>query len=145
MRVVVQRVSRAHVAVDGEIVSEIGAGMVVLLGVAQGDTDGDIDFLARKVSQLRIFNDENGQLNAPIDFVDGSFLVISQFTLHGDVRRGKRPSFVQAMAPDVARRMVGEVADGLRATGLQVAEGEFGADMQVSLINDGPVTFILEK
>jgi D-aminoacyl-tRNA deacylase len=145
MRSVVQRVTYAKVEVDGSVVGEIGPGLLVLLGVAKGDTAADADFLAAKVAQLRIFSDEAGKMNRSVAGAGGAMLVVSQFTLYGDCRKGRRPSFDQAAAPEDARRLYEYYVDVSRRTGLRVETGIFQADMAVSLLNDGPVTLIVES
>ncbi len=145
MRAVVQRVTYAKVEVDGAVVGEIGPGLLVLLGVAKGDTSGDADFLAAKVSQLRIFADEAGKMNRSVSEAGGAMLVVSQFTLYGDCRKGRRPSFDSAAVPEEARRLYEYYVDVTRRTGLRVETGVFQADMKVSLLNDGPVTLIVES
>jgi len=144
MRAVVQRVSEACVTVDGAVVGEIGRGLCVLLSVGQEDLDQDVAIMDKKLAGLRIFTDQDGRMNLDVSSVGGSMLVISQFTLHGDVRRGRRPSFLAAMEPKRAAQMVNAVCVRLRARGLSVAEGVFGADMQVRLCNDGPVTILVD-
>jgi D-aminoacyl-tRNA deacylase len=145
MRAVVQRVSRAQVTVDGEIVGEIGRGLLVLLGVTHADSEVDADYLADKTAGLRIFEDEHGKMNLDAGSVGGAILVVSQFTLYGDVRRGKRPSFDAAAAPEHARRLYEYFVDRLRAAGLPCNTGRFHAMMQVDLVNDGPVTILLDS
>ncbi len=144
MRAVVQRVLHAQVQVDGAVVAQIGAGLLVLLSVGGDDDDGDVAAMADKLTGLRIFGDEHGKMNCNVRQVAGALLVVSQFTLHGDARRGKRPSFTAAMEPIQAALMVERVAQALRSAGLAVQQGQFGADMQVSLCNDGPVTILLD-
>lgn len=145
MRVVVQRVTYARVEVDGAVVGEIGAGLLVLLGVAKGDSTADADYLAGKVSQLRIFADDAGKMNRSVGEAGGAMLVVSQFTLYGDCRKGRRPGFDAAAPPEDARTLYEFFTEAVRRTGLRVETGVFQADMQVSLLNDGPVTFILES
>jgi len=145
MRAVVQRVTYAKVAVEGAVVGEIGPGLLVLLGVAKGDTTADADFLAAKVSQLRIFSDAAGKMNRSLEETGGAMLVVSQFTLYGDCRKGRRPSFDAAAAPQVARWLYEYFVEVTRRTGLRVETGVFQADMAVSLLNDGPVTLIVES
>ena len=145
MRAVVQRVSRASVAVEGKITGEIGRGFLVLLGVAKSDTAGDADYLAEKISGLRIFEDSDGKMNLALADVNGAVLVVSQFTLHGDVRRGKRPSFDSAAPPDQARKLYEYFVERVRALGLRCETGVFQAMMQVELVNDGPVTILLDS
>ena len=145
MRAVVQRCSRASVTVDGEVVGRIGRGLVVLVGVSVRDTDTDASWLAEKVRGLRVFPDAEANMNRSLEDVGGAVLVVSQFTLHGDARRGRRPSFVDAARPEVAEPLVRRVADALREAGVEVAEGRFGAMMDVELVNDGPVTILLDS
>lgn len=145
MRAVVQRVSEASVTVEGKVVGQIGRGLVVLLGVRQGDTEAEAEWLANKVANLRIFADEQGKFNLSVLDVGGEALVISQFTLYGDARRGRRPDFTQAARPDVAEPLCDRFVDYLRQAGLRVETGVFGALMLVKICNDGPVTIILER
>jgi D-tyrosyl-tRNA(Tyr) deacylase len=145
MRAVVQRVSRAQVAVANEIVSEIGRGLLVLLGVAHGDGEADADYLADKIAGLRIFEDENGKMNLDTATVGGGILVVSQFTLYGDVRRGKRPSFDAAAPPERARQLYEYFVERIRAAGLSCQTGRFQEMMQVELVNDGPVTILMDS
>lgn len=145
MRAVLQRVARASVTVDGAVVGAIGVGWLVLLGVADGDEDADADRLADKVAGLRAFDDDDGKMNRSALDVAGAVLVVSQFTLLGDCRAGRRPSFVAAASPDVAERLYLRFADQVRARGLDVATGTFRADMKVELLNDGPVTLLLDS
>lgn len=145
MRAVIQRVTYAKVEVEGSVVGEIGLGLLVLLGVAKGDSAADADFLAAKISQLRIFPDEAGKMNRSVLEAGGSMLAVSQFTLYGDCRKGRRPSFDAAAAPEEARALYEHFVEAARAAGLQVATGVFQADMKVSLLNDGPVTLIVES
>ena len=145
MRVVVQRVLGASVKVDGSVISEIQKGLLVLVCVVDGDDEKDIEYTVRKILGLRIFPDENGKMNWDISRVSGSILLVSQFTLAGDVRRGNRPDFMTASQPDVAKKMVDEVACRIENIGINVEQGEFGADMKVTLTNDGPVTILLDS
>jgi D-tyrosyl-tRNA(Tyr) deacylase len=145
MRAVVQRVSRAQVAVDGEIVGQIGRGLLVLLGVTHADHKADADYLADKIVGLRIFEDGNGKMNLDITAVSGGILVVSQFTLYGDVRRGKRPSFDAAAAPQRARQLYEYFVERIRAAGLPCQTGRFQEMMQVELVNDGPATILLDS
>ncbi len=145
MRAVVQRVSEASVEVDGRVVGEVGEGLLVLVGVEEGDTGADADYIAEKTAGLRIFNDAADKMNLSVADVGGGVLLISQFTLHGDCRRGRRPSFTAAARPETAIPLYEEVARRLRAAGLSVATGEFGAHMHVALVNDGPVTILLDS
>jgi D-tyrosyl-tRNA(Tyr) deacylase len=145
MRAVVQRVSRAKVTVGGEITGEIGLGLLVLLGVGAGDTRADADYLAEKTIGLRIFEDDGGKMNLPVAEVGGAVLVVSQFTLYGDARRGKRPSFDSAAAPDAARELYEYFVEKIRGAGLRCETGRFQETMQVELVNDGPVTILLDS
>jgi D-aminoacyl-tRNA deacylase len=144
LRAVVQRVQQAAVAIDGEVVSEIGAGATVLLGVAAGDTEAQAEQLAGKVARLRIFENEDGRFDRSLLDVSGEALVVSQFTLLADTRKGNRPSFTGAADPDLAEPLYGLFCEALEETGVRVARGVFGARMQVSLVNDGPVTILLD-
>ena len=144
MKIVLQRVKNASVTVDGELISEIGVGYLILIGVSDTDTKADAERLARKIAALRIFEDENGKINRDINDVGGSALVVSQFTLYADCRKGNRPSFVNAGKPDFANEMYLYFTDELRKYISNVKTGVFGADMKVSLINDGPFTLTLE-
>jgi D-tyrosyl-tRNA(Tyr) deacylase len=145
MRGVVQRVSKAQVSVEGEIVGSIGTGAVVLLAVGSGDGPTDLAFMVRKLVNLRIFNDADGKLNRSIVDVDGEILLISQFTLYGDCRKGNRPSFTRAAPPDEADATYQQLAEELRSRGVRVATGRFQAMMTVSLVNEGPVTLIIDS
>jgi D-aminoacyl-tRNA deacylase len=146
VRIVLQRVSEASVAVGGERVSEIGPGLLLLVGVATGDGEAQADWLAEKVAGLRIFNDENGKMNLSVRDVEGGVLAVSQFTLLADTRKGKRPSFVHAAPPEVAAPLFDYFCERLRAAGVSPVEtGSFGAMMEVALVNDGPVTIVLER
>lgn len=145
MRALLQRVSSAGVTVNGRIVGQIERGFVVLLGVTHSDTTAVADWLANKVAGLRLFEDEAGKMNLGLADVGGSVLVVSQFTLYGDARKGKRPSFTAAAHPEQAEPLVDYFCDRLRQAGLSVATGQFGAVMQVIIQNDGPVTLMLEK
>ena len=145
MRVVVQRVSEASVTVEGEVVGAIGPGLLALVGVREGDTQVEADWLAAKLAQLRIFADPEGRFNLSVLDVGGAALVVSQFTLYGDARKGRRPDFIRAARPEVAEPLVAYLAERLRAAGVPTATGRFGAHMAVRLTNDGPVTLILER
>ena len=145
MKAVVQRVSEASVTVDGEVVGAIGSGLLVLLGVARGDTEEDARLLASKIAVLRIFSDEEGKFNLSLSDVNGSVLVVSQFTFHANVRKGRRPSFNDAAPPETAEPLVERFVDLLRAEGIPVETGRFGAMMEVRLCNDGPVTLVLDS
>jgi len=145
MRAVVQRVSRAKVTVNDWISGEIGHGLLVLLGVGQSDTETDASYLAEKISGLRIFEDVDGKMNRSVLDVGGSVLVVSQFTLYGDVRRGKRPSFDAAASPDPAKELYEFFVDQIRGAGLRCETGRFQETMQVELVNEGPVTILLDS
>ena len=141
----IQRVSESKVLVDGDVVGSIGAGLLVLLGVEKGDQDSDFDYLVDKTLGLRIFEDDAGKMNLSAGQVAAEVLVISQFTLLGDVRRGKRPAFTSAEDPAIAEPTYKRFVEAIRASGLKVEEGVFGADMKVHLVNDGPVTILLDS
>jgi D-aminoacyl-tRNA deacylase len=145
MKAVVQRVSEASVTVEGQVVGQVGRGLLVLLGIGPGDGAAEVALLAEKIANLRIFPDETGRFNRSTLDIRGAVLVISQFTLFADTRRGRRPSFSGAAAPEIAAPLVEAFAAALRERGLSVANGVFGAHMQVALINDGPVTIILDS
>lgn len=146
MKAIIQRVSLASVSVGGECVGEIKAGLLVLLGICQSDTSEDAVWLASKVANLRVFNDAEGKMNLSVADISGDVLLVSQFTLYGDARKGNRPSFVQAARPEIAEPLYHHVIGALQEyLGKQVQTGVFGADMQVFLVNDGPVTIIIES
>ncbi len=145
MKAVLQRASSASVTVEGETVGRIGAGLVVLLGVERGDGPGDLDWMVRKVAELRMFTDDEGKMNLSVEDINGEVLVVSQFTLCADCRKGRRPGFGNACEPDRAERMYEDFVARLRRRGLTVATGTFAAMMDVALVNNGPVTFILES
>jgi D-tyrosyl-tRNA(Tyr) deacylase len=145
MRAVVQRVSRAKVTVNDWTTGEIGIGVLVLLGVGQSDTEADATYLAEKVAGLRIFEDHDGKMNRSVIDVGGTVLAVSQFTLYGDVRRGKRPSFDAAAPPDLAKRLYEFFVERVRAAGLRCETGRFQEMMQVALVNEGPVTILLDS
>lgn len=145
MRAVIQRVSRASVKVEGKTVGEIGPGLLVLLGIARDDAEADADYLAEKIAGLRIFEDAGGKMNRSIADMGGSVLAVSQFTLFGDVRRGKRPSFDAAARPELARPLYQHFVAKLRSSGLACETGKFQAIMEVALVNDGPVTILLDS
>jgi len=145
MRAVVQRVARAQVTVDGIVTGKINFGLLVLLGVARGDSQADADYLADKIAGLRIFEDAEGKMNLSVAEIDGSVLVVSQFTLYGDVRRGKRPSFDAAAPPEQARKLYEYLVEQIRAAGLPCETGRFQEMMEVELVNDGPVTILLDS
>lgn len=146
MRVIVQRVSHAAVRIDGTVVGEIGRGFLLLVGITHKDTEADADYLAKKVAQLRVFEDDAGKMNRALQDVGGAVLSVSQFTLYSDCAHGNRPSFVDAARPEQALPLYDYFNRQLRETyGLRVETGRFGADMKVELINDGPVTILLKK
>jgi D-aminoacyl-tRNA deacylase len=145
MRAVVQRVSRAKVTVNEQISGEIGMGLLVLLGVGDGDTETEAGYLAEKIAGLRIFEDSDGRMNRSVQEAGGSVLAVSQFTLYGDVRRGKRPSFDAAAPPEQARRLYEFFVERIRAAGLRCETGRFQEMMQVELVNEGPVTILLDS
>ncbi|MZP30962.1 D-tyrosyl-tRNA(Tyr) deacylase [Heliobacterium undosum] len=144
MRALIQRVLRGRVTVEGNEVGAIGPGLVVLVGAGQGDGEADARYVAEKIAHLRIFEDEQGKMNRSVSDVGGEVLVVSQFTLYGDCRKGRRPGFSQAAPPDEARRLVETVVEELRKFNLTVATGQFQAHMVVEIINDGPVTLMVE-
>jgi len=145
MRAVVQRVKEAEVSVGGKIVGKIAKGFVVFLGVGRGDCEEDADYLAAKIPQLRVFEDEEGRFNLSLEDVGGGILVVSQFTLFGDCRKGRRPSFTEAAEPKLARDLYQRFIAKIQQKGIRVATGEFQAKMEVELINDGPVTLLLDS
>ncbi|MEM1068002.1 MAG: D-aminoacyl-tRNA deacylase [Planctomycetota bacterium] len=145
MRVVLQRVTSASVKVEGEVVGSIEQGLVALVGVGHGDTEKESDWLANKTAELRIFSDDQGKMNRSVMDIRGSVLVISQFTLLGDCRKGRRPAFTDAAAPELANSLYERYANGLSERGVPIQKGIFAADMQVALVNDGPVTLILDR
>jgi len=145
MRVVLQRVTQASVSIGGQVVGAIERGYCILVGFTHGDTPAQVDWMADKVAGLRLFSDPAGKMNLGLTEVGGALLVISQFTLHADVSRGRRPSFIEAARPEVAIPLYQQFLTSLRVLGLRVAAGEFGADMLVEIHNDGPVTLILDR
>lgn len=146
MKVVIQRVSKASVTIDGKVKSAIGQGLLILLGVEDVDTEEDINWLCGKISKLRIFNDEKGVMNLSVKDVDGELLVVSQFTLHASTKKGNRPSYIKASKPDIAIPMYERFVKVLEVVAeRKVQTGEFGADMKVELLNDGPVTIIIDS
>ena len=145
MRAVVQRVKNASVRIDGEICGQINQGLLVFLGVSKEDTETDITYISDKITGLRIFEDENEKMNNSIMDINGEILVISQFTLYGDCRKGRRPSFDGAMRPPEAEAMYEKFVEYIKKSGLKTETGRFGADMKVELLNDGPVTIILDS
>lgn len=146
MRVVIQRVTSSQVTVDGEIVGKIQQGLNLLVGIAETDTEAELDWMARKCLELRVFPDQaTGRFNQSVLDINGELLVVSQFTLYGDANKGRRPSFDKAASPEKARALYEQFVDKLRSSGLRVETGQFGAMMQVSIENDGPVTLLLER
>ncbi len=146
MRVLIQRVSEASVTIEGKINSEIGNGLLILLGIENADGQDDIDWLSRKVTNLRIFNDENGVMNKSVKDVQGEVIVVSQFTLHASTKKGNRPSYIKAARPEVAIPLYESFVQKLEeVSDLKVGTGEFGADMKVRLLNDGPVTIFIDS
>ncbi len=145
MRVLIQRVSQASVTVDQQVISKIGKGLLILLGVGHGDGEEQAQFLAEKISNLRIFEDEQGKTNLSVLDVKGEAIVVSQFTLYADARKGRRPSFIDAALPEIASPLVNRFIELLKSHGVPSQSGQFGAHMQVEIHNDGPVTIWLEK
>lgn len=146
MRVVIQRVKEASVTIDGTVKSAIENGLLILLGIEAADTSEDIEWLCRKINNLRIFGDEKGLMNLSIQDIQGAYLVVSQFTLHASTKKGNRPSYIKAAKPDFAIPMYEQFVEHLRSiSSLEVETGEFGADMKVALLNDGPVTIIIDS
>ncbi len=145
MRIVVQRVSRARISIEDEVVAEIRRGLLVLLGITKSDVSADAEFLANKISKLRIFDDGDGKMNLAVNQIGGEILVVSQFTLYADTSRGARPSFIEAAPAEQARELYEYFIECIRRTGLKVQTGRFQANMQVELVNDGPVTIIIDS
>ncbi len=145
MRVVIQRVSKASVLAEGKENGRIGQGFLLLVGVEEEDTSEDVKYLTRKIANMRIFEDDQEKMNLSLNQVGGEILSISQFTLHADTKKGNRPSFVQAAKPEKANALYEELNEGLRNEGINVETGVFGADMEVSLVNDGPVTILIDS
>ena len=146
MRIVIQRVSEASVKIEGEIISAIKKGILILIGIEDADTQDDIDFLVKKIVQLRIFDDENGVMNLSVQEINGEVLVVSQFTLHANTKKGNRPSYIRASKPDFAIPMYEKFIESVEiAFGKKVGTGKFGAMMDVALVNDGPVTIIIDS
>lgn len=145
MRAVVQRVSKASVTIDQQEVGKIDQGLVILLGIHEKDTQDDVDYLVKKIAQMRIFEDEQGKMNRSVEDIEGQILSVSQFTLFADTKKGNRPSFISAARPETAIPLYEAFNEGIRNRGITVATGQFGADMAVSLINDGPVTIMIDS
>ncbi len=145
MRAVVQRVKNASVTVDNTVVGEISGGLLVFLGVGEGDDESDLSYLIDKIIGLRIFQDNNDKMNLSLLDIEGELLVISQFTLYGDVRKGKRPSFTKSAHPEIGKKLYEDFINKAKTSGLKVESGIFGADMAVELLNDGPVTILLDS
>ncbi|WP_319372140.1 D-aminoacyl-tRNA deacylase [uncultured Ilyobacter sp.] len=145
MRVVIQRVSKAQVSIEGKIVGKIEKGLLILLGITHSDNEADAKWLVDKISGLRIFSDECGKMNKSIEDVNGEILLISQFTLYGDSRKGRRPSFIEAAKPDVAIPLYEKFIQFITEKNISISKGIFGADMKVELLNDGPVTMIIDS
>ncbi|HKI95426.1 MAG TPA: D-aminoacyl-tRNA deacylase [Gemmatimonadales bacterium] len=145
MRVVLQRVRRASVTVEGRVVGSIGRGFLALVGVTATDGEAEVGWMAEKVSGIRLFGDAEGKMNLGLGDVDGAVLAVSQFTLYGDARKGRRPSFIDAAAPEIAEPIFDALVRALRERGVRVETGRFGAMMEVELVNDGPVTLVLER
>jgi len=146
MRIVVQRVRSARVSVNDEVVGSIGNGLLLLVGIHKNDTEDDVNWLCEKVRKLRIFDDSNGKMNDSVEDVEGEILVVSQFTLYGDARKGNRPSYIEAAGPELAEDLYDKMIEYLQEhTELNIESGRFGAYMDVSLVNDGPVTILLDK
>jgi D-tyrosyl-tRNA(Tyr) deacylase len=145
MKVVVQRVSQARVTIKGDVVGEIGRGLMLLVGFGQEDGEQDVTWMADKLAGLRVFEDDGGKMNLSVEEIKGAILSVSQFTLYGDCRKGKRPNFMAAARPELAESLYEQFNTRLRGRGLQVETGRFGAMMDVSLVNDGPVTLILDS
>jgi D-aminoacyl-tRNA deacylase len=145
MRVVIQRVKEASVTIEGQVKSEITAGLLILLGIEEADSQDDINWLTAKIANLRIFGDENGLMNRSIMDIQGEMIVVSQFTLHASTKKGNRPSFLKAAKPNIAVPLYEQFVEELKkVSGLKILTGEFGADMKVALINDGPVTIVID-
>ncbi|MEM7415372.1 MAG: D-aminoacyl-tRNA deacylase [Gemmatimonadota bacterium] len=145
MRVLLQRVARASVTIEEEVVGEVGRGLLLLVGFTDGDDRACVEWMADKVRGLRVFTDDDGKMNRSVEDVSGGLLIVSQFTLYGNARKGRRPSFVGAAHPDIAIPLYESFVDALRESDLAVETGRFGASMQVELVNDGPVTLLLER
>jgi D-aminoacyl-tRNA deacylase len=145
MRAVIQRVKSAQVCVEGRVTGKVGKGLLILLGVGKGDGENDLTFLTSKIPELRIFEDDSGKFNLSLKEIGGEILIVSQFTLYGDCRKGRRPSFTEAEEPTIAKNLYEQFISKLRQQGIPVQTGEFQAKMEVHLINDGPVTLLLDS
>ena len=145
MRVIIQRVSEASVSIDSQVKAKIGYGLMILVGISTEDNQEDIDWLTQKIINLRVFNDENGKMNLSLLDVKGEVLIVSQFTLFASTKKGNRPSFIQSAKPEIAIPLYEQLIESLKATGIEIKTGTFGADMKVSLTNDGPVTIIIDS
>ena len=145
MIAVIQRVKRAQVTIGGKVISQIGSGLLVLVGVHKSDTEADVTFLAKKIPELRIFSDAAGKMNLSLLDIQGEVLLVSQFTLCADIYRGRRPSFTETASPEIATGLLEKLINSIREQGVNVQTGEFAASMHVELVNDGPVTFILDS
>ncbi|MBO0480855.1 D-aminoacyl-tRNA deacylase [Candidatus Enterococcus courvalinii] len=145
MRAVIQRVSRAAVTINGQEIGKINQGLLILLGIHETDTQNDVDYLVKKIAQMRIFEDEQGKMNTSIEDIGGQILSISQFTLFADTKKGNRPSFIAAARPETAIPLYEAFNTGLKQRGIPVSTGKFGEDMDVSLVNDGPVTIVIDS
>jgi D-tyrosyl-tRNA(Tyr) deacylase len=145
MRVIIQRVSEASVSIDSQVKAKIGYGLMILVGISTEDNQEDIDWLTQKIINLRVFNDENGKMNLSLLDIKGEVLLISQFTLFASTKKGNRPSFIQSAKPEIAIPLYEQLIESLKATGIEIKTGRFGADMKVSLTNDGPVTIIIDS
>jgi D-tyrosyl-tRNA(Tyr) deacylase len=145
MRVVLQRVTRASVSVENKIIGKINKGLLILLGITHTDNEQDVKWIVNKISGLRIFSDENGKMNKSIEDVNGEILLVSQFTLYGDSKKGRRPSFIDAAKPDIAIPLYEKVIEAIKIKNINITTGIFGADMKVELLNDGPVTLIIDS
>ena len=145
MRVIVQRVASARLSVKGQEISRIGAGVLVYASVGARDSRADVDYMAKKIVGLRMFSDEEGKFNLDLAKIGGEVLLVSNFTIHGDARKGRRPSFAAAAEPEQAEKLLGELAEQIRREGIRVAEGQFGSHMQVESVNDGPVNILLDS
>lgn len=145
MRTVIQRVSHGQVTIEDNVIAKIGRGVIILLGIAPNDGQAQIDYLVRKISELRIFEDSEGKMNLSLMDIHGEAIVVSQFTLYADTRKGRRPSFGKAALPEIASPIVDQFVEAMRAKGIKTQTGEFGAHMHVDIHNDGPVTILIEK